>query len=80
MDLFDYNLPTKTSINNERASVISDILTLVNNSLGIKRKVTARNAAVFLSQYKTPDLYVLLSKMKQAKNPASLFWYFVKVK
>ena len=79
MELFNYNLPTKNEkIKSERALVISDILELVNNTKGIKKKLTARNCAVFLSPYSVSDLYVFVSKLKQAKTPASLFWYLVK--
>ena len=68
----------ETKITNERQLVLSDILSLVNSTEGIKKKVAGRNGAVFLSPYKLPDLYVLLSKMKQSKNPAALFWWTVK--
>lgn len=78
MDLFNYNLSTKGKIKSERALVISDILELVNGTDGIKKKLTARNCAVFLSPYPTSDLYILHSKMKLSKNPAKLFWWYVK--
>lgn len=79
MDLHTYTIGT-SKINNERALVISDILDVANKTPGIKRKITPRNAAVFLSPIKTPDLYALLSNMKKAKNPAAYFWWTVKKK
>lgn len=76
----NYELPKQNNIKSERALVISDILELANRTHGIKKKLTARNVAVFLSPFKTPDLYPLLSKMKNSKSPASLFWWYVKNK
>lgn len=79
-NLFEnYELP-KTKITNERQVVVGDILELVNGTHGIKRKLTARNIAVFLSPYSTSDLYAFVSKLKLSKTPASMFWYFVKPK
>ena len=75
----NYKLPN-TKIKSERALVISDILELVNGTKGIKRKLTARNIAVFLSPYSVSDLYVFVSKLKLSKTPASMFWYFVNPK
>ena len=81
MNLFDSNRFIKEdAIKSERASVVSDILEAVNSTHGIRKKLTAKNCAVFLSHIKTPDLYHLLSKMKTAKSPAAIFWYFVKPK
>lgn len=74
----DYEQPKKTKIRSERALVISDIIEVANATQGIKKKLTPKNTAVLLSPFNTPDLYVLLSKMKQAKTPAATFWYFVK--
>ena len=33
-----------------------------------------------LSPFKTSDLYVLLGKIGKAKNPAAMFWWYVKPK
>lgn len=76
-DLFG-NMPKRSNIRSERALVLSDIIEVANASAGIRKKLTARNVAVFLSPFTTSELYVLLSKMRDSKTPAALFWWHVK--
>lgn len=63
----------------ERTTVLSEIMKEYDKSPN-KKTQTMRNLNFFAKYIKTKDLYVLLSQMKTAKNPAALFWYFTKPK
>src|SRR3990167_1833520 len=72
-------IPKKTEKKSfsERNAVFWDIMIEYDKSPN-KKKQTIRNLNFFARYIKTKDLYHLLSRMKQSKNPAALFWYYVK--
>lgn len=73
----------KGGAKSERDIIVGDLFSFFESKeikLIRKGKMTMRYFATLLSPIATPDLYFLLSQMKQSKNPAALFWATVRPK
>lgn len=78
----DYKIEKKTKVKSPRDLIVGDIFNYFESReiKLMKRKMTMGYFATLLSPFKEDLLYDLFSKIKEAKNPAALFWYFTKPK
>lgn len=73
----------KTGAKSERDLIVGDIYNFFKDKgIPLLRRGEMKMSYMGerLSPFKTSDLYPFLSKLKESKNPAALFWFFVKPK
>lgn len=82
-DLLTKKEDIKSGSKSERDVIVGDLFNFFEQR-GIKLlrrgKISMGHFATLLSPYPTKDLYVFVSKLREAKNPAAMFWWYVKPK
>ena len=79
----DFKYEPKSRARSERALVIEDIWNYFKTrriKLLKNKEISVVAFSVLLSPFSIEEIYILLSKVKEARNPGAMFWWFVSPK